>query len=371
MSSSPSSPLLLAGVAGLAGLTGLSLGLSLPLLSRYLSPPAPLLPPYEPPRVQLALLPTRIATNVCVNGVEIDIKADNETGCELSGNKVRKLEYLLADALSSGASCVVTNGGAQSNFARATTLAAVRLNLAPLLVLRKPHGSPSADLEDLIDGEKGKGNLFLSSLAGASVTWMDAESYADPNKRKRAMVDAGRAAGFEAPYVIPQGGSNALGSWGYVRMMTEIDVSLYDTLAVAVGSGGTLGGILLGRAVLGISEDELEILGIAVCDDELFFRSVIQAIFDEFNEIYGTQLVPGKYTLLDQFIGDGYAIPYPEANKVIGDVAKSAGLVLDPVYSAKALYGATTHLKSHPELGRMLFVHTGGVFGTLAQADSF
>jgi len=329
----------------------------------------------EPESVVLASLPTRVAESVvievpsCDKEVVIDIKVDAETGAELSGNKVRKLEYLMADAVRSGATHVVTNGGAQSNFARATALAARRLGLTPLMLLRQPGPGSS------IEAEEAKGNLLLMRLAGTRIGWMPRDLFSEPARRMEAMRALGAAEGArDTTYVVPQGGSNALGSWGYVRMVAELlnaeGGCRYKTLALAVGSGGSFAGVLLGRALLGLT-DSLQVVGVPVCDDAAFFDKVIARIFDEFNAAHATQLVPGPYTLLDGYVGKGYGIAYPESMAVLASVARKAGLVLDPVYSSKALYGVV-HAAATGKIALAepaCFVHTGGIYGTLAQGE--
>src|SRR5512135_1778493 len=167
-----------------------------------------MLPPL-PPRVPLARLPTPLEPSPRLGaelGLELLWKRDDLSGLELSGNKARKLEFLLAEALDQGADTVVTAGGAQSNHARATAFAAARLGLGCVALLRTPDPSHPPALA---------GNSLLVRLAGAEIRWLGGAEY-----RRRdevfAQVAAELAAAGRRPYLIPVGGSNALGSWGYV-----------------------------------------------------------------------------------------------------------------------------------------------------------
>ncbi|MCA9726568.1 MAG: pyridoxal-phosphate dependent enzyme, partial [Candidatus Eisenbacteria bacterium] len=216
-----------------------------------------------PPRVALANLPTRIQPlerlSAELGGIRLFAKRDDETGTDLSGNKVRKLEFLLAEAQREDADLILTCGGIQSNHCRATALAARRLGMDSLLFLR---GEEPASRD---------GNLFLDSLIGAEIRFITPEVYADRRRVLAVEAERQRAAG-RRPYVIPEGGSNALGSLGYVAMLTElwqqglptpdrpagpsgraaVDAEVevppfpWQHIVCAVGSGGTLAGLVCG-----------------------------------------------------------------------------------------------------------------------------
>src|SRR5690242_14751036 len=168
-----------------------------------------------PRKVSLARLGTpllRLDRTTSALGVEILVKRDDLTGAELSGNKVRKLEYLFAEAADQGADTVITCGGEQSNHARATALAAARLGLACRLLLRtdEPGRPPPVT-----------GNILLDRLAGAGIRWISRGDWTRRNELMAAEADALRNTGAR-PYVIPEGGSNGLGSWGYVACAAEL-----------------------------------------------------------------------------------------------------------------------------------------------------
>src|SRR5579862_9585201 len=168
----------------------------------------------EPPRIRIANTPTRghwlrYGTEV---GAKIWVKRDDQTGSELSGNKVRKLEYLFAEATAQQATHVITCGGEQSNHARATAMAAAQLGLRSVLILRT---------DDPAHPPAPTGNILLDRLVGAELRWISRAAWRDRNQLLAEAAEGIRAAGGR-PYIIPEGGSNALGSWGYIRAMREL-----------------------------------------------------------------------------------------------------------------------------------------------------
>jgi len=300
-----------------------------------------------PSRIDLARTPTPVEPVTRLGfSAEVLVKRDDLTGFELSGNKVRKLEFLFAEALVQGKTKVITCGGEQSNHCRATALAAARLGLGCKLLLRTadPARPPPTD-----------GNILLDRLAGAEIVWITPEQY-----RGRRELLAREADGA---YVIPEGGSNAIGSWGYVRAVEELAPILTPgtTLVYACGSGGTGAGILLGVKLLGL---DVRTVGFAVSNDRAYFVSTIGAILDDAVARYGLSISFDRerdIEILDGYVGPGYALSYPEELRLIREVARKQGLLLDPVYTGKAFYGMTQEL---PRLGqRIVFLHTGGVFG--------
>lgn len=321
----------------------------------------------EPPRVELARLPTpieRIPSLTKELGVGFYVKRDDQTGAVLSGNKVRKLEYALARAMQRGAEVVLTCGGAQSNHCRATAIAARSLGLDVELFLRDPQ---SAAVE---------GNLFLDLLVGARVHGITPEQYADRDaimaERAASLAEEGRVA-----EVIPEGASNALGSLGYARCVQEIVAwersqgTVFDLVVAAVGSGGTLAGMLAGAALHGFGG---RVVGVPVCHDAAHFRGVVDGILEEMREEFlpGLEVRVPEDGLLDGHVGLGYARASGEELERIRHVARSTGLVLDPVYTNKA-FGGLLALVRDGAVGpgsNVLFIHTGGVFGLLPFARS-
>ena len=324
-----------------------------------------------PPRVELANLPTRVQRldRWSADGPELFVKRDDETGSDLSGNKVRKLEFLLAEAEREHADLILTCGGIQSNHCRATAIAARRRGMDSLLFLR---GEDPADRD---------GNLFLDSLIGAEIRFITPEIYADRHRIMAEEAERQRLAG-RRPYIIPEGGSNALGSLGYVAMLIELmeqageaDRFPWDHIVCATGSGGTVAGLLLGTRLLGL---ETQIWGINVCDDARYFEDRVLEIAAQFEARWRSELLPDTASapppldrdsirILDGYKGTAYARTYPEEVELIREVARRDGLLLDPVYTGKAFYGMIQEArKGRFGRERVLFVHTGGIFSLFA-----
>jgi D-cysteine desulfhydrase len=319
-------------------------------------------------KIALCHLPTPLWRSDALDalvGTSVWVKRDDMTGGAEAGNKLRKLEYLMADAMAARATVIVTCGGVQSNHARATAIVAARLGLSSCLLLR----SATPDLMP-----PPTGNLLLDRMVGAEVHLISAEDY-----RQRTLVMARAADDLAArgqrAYVIPEGGSNALGSLGYVDAMREVreqlDLGLgggpraFDSVVFACGSGGTAAGVVLGAAEWDVAP---QAHAMAVCDDAPYFERVVGRI-----AIQAQGLAPeldrmAKLCVVDHFKGPGYGVASEEQRRFIVEVARRTGLLLDPVYTGKAMF-ALARLESKPK--RVLFVHTGGLPGLLAQADAF
>ena len=304
-------------------------------------------------------------------GVEIFFKRDDLTGCELSGNKIRKLEFLLADAKARGADTVITCGGAQSNHCRATALAAVRVGFSSTLLLRT---------EDPTNPPPSHGNILLNRMAGAELVWITPAEYKERHIRFAMEQERLRGQGKVA-YIIPEGGSNPLGAWGYVKGMEEIanDLSAVGsvdfnqtTVLSATGSGGTTAGLLLGTRLLDL---ELRVTGINVCDDKNYFVTEIGCICRDFIKDYSANIAihSNDIDIVDGYVGRGYALSRPEELKAMYDLARLEGVVLDPVYTGKAFYGMISEIRKKRSVfgRRIVFVHTGGIFGLFPVADKF
>lgn len=334
----------------------------------------------EPPRVALANLPTRghwlryrqpDRPGGEAEPVKIWLKRDDQTGSELTGNKVRKLEYLLAEAVAEGATHVITCGGEQSNHARATAFAAAQLGLKSLLILRTddPERPPEPT-----------GNLLLDRLVGAELQWISRAAWRDRNQLLAEAADRVRRAG-DRPYVVPEGGSNALGSWGYVRAMHELAGDLQGiaapdhpvTVVYACGSGGTGAGLILGAKLLGLADRGIRVAGVNVCDDRAYFVDVISRICADADARWqlGANVTAADIDIIDGHVGRGYAKSRPEELATIRDVCRSDGVVLDPVYTGKAFHGVITELAADPARfgAAVVFLHTGGMFGLFATPE--
>ncbi|CAI5507873.1 unnamed protein product [Closterium sp. Naga37s-1] len=300
-------------------------------------------------------------------GTELYIKRDDLSGMELSGNKVRKLEFLLADALAKGADTLITIGGIQSNHCRATAVAARLAGLEAHLILRTSRA--------LADSDPGlEGNLLVERMVGAKVHLVTKEEYAKHGSEHLGKVLAERlAAEGRRPYVIPVGGSNALGTWGYMEAVREIEQQLskgeaggasgFDDIAMACGSGGTSAGLALGVHLSALSSTRVH--AYSVCDSPGYFYGYIQGLLDGVTSTPGSVASKDLLRVID-VKGAGYAISTEEELQLVQSVAQSTGIVLDPVYSGKALRGLLQDMTQNPDEWtgrRVLFVHTGGLLG--------
>ncbi|UCG13762.1 MAG: D-cysteine desulfhydrase family protein [Deltaproteobacteria bacterium] len=328
--------------------------------------------PY-PPRLALAHTPTPLEPLKRLGetlGVELYFKRDDLTGAELTGNKVRKLEFLLADALDKGADSVVTCGAAQSNHARATAIAAVKVGLSSRLLLRTPDPAHPPSLE---------GNILLDRLAGAEIVWISYEQYGRRAEMFQREAESLRKVG-KTPYLIPEGGSNALGAWGYVRTVEELANDLETlpggteqptTIVHATGSGGTTAGLILGVQLTGL---QARVVGINVCNDRDYFVRVVGDICETALSDHQLDL-PFKrerdVEILDGYVGRGYGKTRPQELSLLRDLARTEGIFLDPVYTGKAFFGMARELQQDPDVfgERVVFIHTGGIYGLFPMAE--
>ncbi len=327
-------------------------------------------------------------------GASVWVKRDDATSGAESGNKTRTLEFLLADAKARGARVVITCGGLQSNHARATALMCERVGLRSILLLRvaDPERARAAPLEL-------GGNVLLDRLAGAEIRFISPAEY----RERGAMLEQARADAEHrglAAYVVPEGGSNGLGSLGYVEAMREVreqmrlglagDGSPFDVVAHACGSGGTAAGVALGAAHFRVAH---ETWAFAVCDDNAYFTRVIERIAGE-SRGYMPSLprlelatpgsrartphtrapgdsVAARLVVDDRAKGPAYGTMSDEQKRFLVRVSRATGLVLDPVYTGKALFGLAKAVERGEIAGdaRVLFLHTGGLPGLLAQGE--
>jgi D-cysteine desulfhydrase len=319
-----------------------------------------------PPRLRLARLPTPLEPldrlGAALGGPRIWVKRDDLSEGPACGNKIRKLEFSIAQALAEGADTLLTCGGLQSNHCRATALLGARLGLRVELVLR---GEPEAVPD---------GNLLLDTLAGASVHAYPAARY---QREQAALLETHMAALRSAgrrPFLIPTGASDAIGVWGYVEAAGELAAD-FDAAGIrprhvvcATGSGGTQAGLTAGLHLAGLACDAW---GIAVCDDADWFRAKVRADLEGWRERYAVDIdLDGlRINVLDQYIGPGYGRATPEVFATIALLARTEGLVLDPVYTGKAFHGLLQELRAGRLAGAedIVFLHTGGIFGLFPQ----
>jgi D-cysteine desulfhydrase len=324
-------------------------------------------PTFElPPRGRWARLPTPIEKLERLSaelGIDLFLKRDDQTGFEWGGNKIRKLEFLAEDALRKGASTLITMGGVQSNHCRATAALAARLGLRCVLFLR---GEAPANFSS---------NNLLDRLFGAEIFYLTPEQYYEGIEDLRQIVDSQVRSQGGKTYFIPEGGSNGLGSYGYVEAFREIASQMeqpFDSIVVAHGSGGTQAGLVLGKLMADAANPAgghgaTRIIGVNVCYDrrqsfELVKRTLWAAIQERQVPL---SFAAADIEALDGFRGRGYALSTKEELEFLRKVAREEGVILDPVYTGKALFGLyQTQRKNPGSLGkRVLFIHTGGGFG--------
>lgn len=311
--------------------------------------------------LQLAQKPTPIHTiSDIIPNIKIQLKRDDLTGLLNSGNKVRKLEYLLADARNKRCDCIITAGAIQSNHIRTTLFTCSTMGIKAVAVL-------SGESPQTIEG-----NLFLDSLFGAEIYFLPKAEY---DKMKDGFMQE-LAIKYRkqrySPYLIPTGGSNGVGALGYLEAMQEmaqyIKMSAVDAIFCAVGSGGTYAGLLLGKYTNGI---EPPLYGILVDETVEYFKAKIKRIIEEVGIILNRKfnIDDNDIKLIDGYIGPGYGIPYPAEIESIKQLALK-GIILDPVYTGKAFYGM---IKEREKLNyhNPLFIHTGGIFSLFAFKEAF
>ena len=321
------------------------------------------------PRLPFAALPTplqpAIRLSAALGGPQIWFKRDDLTGFGLGGNKVRKLEFLAADAVAKGADTLITGAGTQSNHVRTTMAVAAHLGLQGVAVF---HGSRPHETQ---------GNLLLDELLGAKIVFTDNPDRSQLDDRIIAEGEKLRSEG-RTPYVINRGGASPLGSSGYVLASLEIFTQLSelrlqpDYLFCATGSCGTQAGLLVGKKWLQLG---FQLSGVTVsrsraeCLDRIEDLSYRTADLLELE----IKIQPDDIVIYDDYIGKGYGIPTPECIQAVKLVAQTEGIILDPVYTGKMMAGFLDLVKQG-QIGpndTVLLLHTGGAPGLFSHAAAF
>jgi len=313
-----------------------------------------------------------------LGGPQILIKRDDLTGLALGGNKSRKLEFIVADALRKGADTIITWGALQSNWCLQLAAAARKAGLRPVLLLFNSYDLPSLY----------EGNVFLEYLLGAQIELRESEDKGKSVNQAKALelleeiAARERAKGYR-PYLVAVGGSacggqleQPLGALSYFQAMLEIDEQTAgregppDYIVIASGSGGTQAGLVAGVKALGL---KTKVIGICVSDrKEEFFPVVKQIALDLVKTLnLDLQIDDDDLILFDQYLGAGYGRITAEIAGVIRDLFKEEALVLDPVYTAKAMLGLIDLVKHKyfSPAGKILFIHTGGTPALFAFKD--
>jgi L-cysteate sulfo-lyase len=316
------------------------------------------------PRIQLGQLPTPLEElprlTRALRGPRLFIKRDDQTGLAGGGNKTRKLEFTVAEALRQGADTLITVGGVQSNHCRQTAAAAARCGLRCILVLR--GHAPAV----------WNGNLLLDHLLGAEVV------FSGDRTREAVAEEVAKeqeAAGHH-PHVIPVGASNALGAVGFVAAMEELDSQVkehrltVDRVVFASSSFGTQAGLCVGAKAIGFA-GQLAAIAIDSPRDEL--QTGVTEIAAATIRRLGLDLsfTPEEVVAYDGYLGAGYAIMGEPEEEAISLMARSEGILLDPVYTGRAMAGLMDLIRKG-EFDRdetIVFWHTGGSAALFAYAD--
>lgn len=325
---------------------------------------------HYPRRIKLAQTPTPLqllsrASDRWGNGQRIWVKRDDLTGSTLSGNKVRKLEFIAAHAIDNGYDTLITCGGLQSNHCRATAFVAAQLGLQAHLLLRGDE--PQED----------EGNYLLDRLAGARINCYPAARFFREIDTLFGEWQAHYAEAGHKALAIPTGGSDGIGAWGYIAACEELaqDFKQHNIesahVVTASGSGGTQAGLTLGAR---LHELPATVWGVNVCDNERYFMDKVATDAQDWLRRYpDVPQVDIEPRVLDGYVGDGYGLASPAVFDLIAELAALEGVVLDPVYTGKAFQGMLAEL----EAGRfastrdIVFVHTGGLFGLFPQSQGF
>jgi D-cysteine desulfhydrase len=333
------------------------------------------MPVIFPQRFELARLDTPLQDLPGLSerlGKRVRVWRDDLTGWALGGNKIRKLEYLCAEAAGQGADHLVTCGGPQSNHTRATAFAARTLGWDISIVVREPPGGLDHDATP-------QGNLLLNQLLGAKFIFVPYEEYQDAGAVYEPFLEqqAERLwAQGARPFVIPEGGSCPTGCWGYLAAMSEkqdvLGAGPFD-LFCAVGSGGTLAGLELGRQSYA---PQSRLHGVNVCDSAEYFQDRVGRLLDEFIVAYrnnGVTFSECPLRLHDGFVGEGYALAEDKDLRFYAELARETGLLLDPVYTGKAFRGMLHLLETRPDdfSDDIVFLHSGGQFASFAFAHQY
>jgi L-cysteate sulfo-lyase len=324
------------------------------------------------PRIRLGHFPTPLEPmhnlSRVLGGPHLWIKRDDCTGLSTGGNKTRKLEFLMAEALAQKADVVITQGATQSNHARQTAAAAARLGMKCHILLEDRTGSTDPSYTD-------NGNVLLDRLHGA-----DVERRAGGSNMQAEMeaVAAQLAADGQRPYVIPGGGSNPLGALGYVNAALELvsqsaETGLHiDHLVHATGSAGTQAGLVVGLHGL---NSPIRLLGIGVRAPRDKQESMVHDLGCRTWDLLGLPGELPRETVVANcdYVGDGYGVPTPGMVEAVTLLAETEGILLDPVYSGKGMAGLIDLVRKgrFRQDENVVFLHTGGSVALFGYPGTF
>jgi D-cysteine desulfhydrase len=313
-----------------------------------------------PQKINLANIPTPF-TQIEFNGCKFFIKRDDLTGVELTGNKVRKLEYLLFDAKKKKANYIFTSGGDQSNHARATCIAANAVGLKSKLFL---WGNQNQTPD---------GNLFLDKLTGAEIKFLNKKEYKNVNEimlEEQKLFLKKKLNSF----VIPSGGSSSLGIWGYINFVKELseqtDLKKFYGILAATGSGGTAAGMIVGQAILGLV---FKIFCVSVIDKKDVIKETIISLAEKNIKEFDLKVKPNYNNLeiFDNYSEEGYKNITQQKIDVINEFFKKTGILFDPTYTGKAFYAYNENFINSRKDNKVIFLHTGGIFGAFSKKENY
>ncbi|MBV2361574.1 D-cysteine desulfhydrase [Thalassococcus sp. CAU 1522] len=321
------------------------------------------------PRTSLCHQPTPIEAmprlSEFLGGPSLFIKRDDCTGLAMGGNKTRKLEFLVGEAMNQKADMLVTQGAVQSNHVRQTAAAACKVGMKCHVLLERRVPNRDAAYEVT-------GNVLLDALFGATHEFRPAGL--DMNAEAEAVTETLRAQGHR-PYFIPGGGSNPTGALGYVNCAQEIVDHSHDTgqrfdwLVMSTGSTGTHAGLVAGFAAL---DFHLPVMGVSVRQPRERQMNAVHGLTQKTLEKLGAAGVPLNRILVDDgYVGEGYGIPAESTLEAIRLLARQEGILLDPVYSAKGMAGLIGMVRQgfFKPSDNVLFLHTGGSTALFAYQD--
>ena len=313
-----------------------------------------------PKKIEMANIPTPLQ-KIKFDGKNFLIKRDDLTGVELTGNKVRKLEYLIYQAKREKADIIFTEGGEQSNHARATVIAASKYGIKTKLFL---WGKDSSNAD---------GNLFLDKLFNAEISYLSKKDYKYVNEimfeERLKLEKKGKKV-----FVIPGGGSTTLGIWGYINFMNELkkqtDLSKIKGILAASGSGGTAAGLLVGAAMLNL---KLKVYAVNVLHPKEEIQKKILNLAQGCILDYklDCEINEANLEVLDGYSEEGYKNISDDELALIKNFAQSSGIVLDPAYSGKAFKAYYDNFLMKNKGLKVIFLHTGGLFGVFAKKSKY
>ncbi len=324
------------------------------------------------PYLSLAHLPTPLELmprlSAALGGPQLWVKRDDATGLAMGGNKVRKLEYLIADAQAQRADIVLTPGATQSNHCRQTVAAAARAGLDCELLLERRFPDRSVEYQ-------AGGNVLLDRLLGAAITHLDpgTDMSAALEDRTAALKADGRQ-----PYAIPLGGSSVIGAMGYrtaaveiLRQAEELSLDISE-IVHATASGGTQAGLVAGLA---IKRSEVPVYGMSAGAPASYLAPLVRDLAEGVIARVGIEreIAPDAVVVDDGYVGEAYGVPTAQMREAVELVASTEGLLLDPVYSGKAMAGLIDRVRAgrYESGDNVVFIHTGGTPALFGYREAF